>query len=105
MTGPGAARVLADKRHQGAVVYGEVTPAALVMDGTECAKGSWNHGAAFVVSPPLRPEPETPEILMDLLSRWIVNSIFGMEKSGGFCLNMNLKLTAIIYIFVVTICS
>lgn len=70
MTGPGAARVLADKRRQGAVVYGEVMTAALAMDGTQCSKGSWSHGAAYVASPPLRPDADIPDVLMDLLARW-----------------------------------
>lgn len=69
MTGPDAVRVLADRRRQGAVVYGEVLSAALAMDGTEYAKGSWNHGASFVVSPPLRPDLDAPEKLMEQLAR------------------------------------
>lgn len=69
MTGPGTARVLADKRRQGVVVYGEVTAAALATTA-QCDKGSWNHAAAYLTSPPLRPNPETPEMLMDMLSRW-----------------------------------
>jgi dihydropyrimidinase len=76
MTGPASARVLADKRHQGAVVYGEVTAAALAT-ASQGDKGSWSHGAAFLTSPPLRPNPETPEMLMDMLSRWKLNQTGG----------------------------
>jgi dihydropyrimidinase len=76
MTGPASARVLADKRQQGAVVYGEVTAAALAT-ASQGDKGSWSHGAAFLTSPPLRPNPETPEMLMDMLSRWKLNQTGG----------------------------
>ncbi|XP_045035359.1 dihydropyrimidinase isoform X2 [Daphnia magna] len=67
MTGAGSARLLADKRGQGLIVYGEVTAAALAT-AAQCDMGSWSHGAAYLTSPPLRPDPETPQILMDLLS-------------------------------------
>ena len=70
MTGPGAVRVLADKRRQGMVVFGEAMAAALAVDGTECIKGSWNNGAAYVVSPPLRPDPQASEDLLEMLARW-----------------------------------
>ena len=84
LTGPGAARVLADKRRQGVVVYGEVTAAALATTA-QCDKGSWNHGAAYLTSPPLRPNPETPEMLMDMLSRWNLYKLNQAGKGlGGF---------------------
>ena len=69
VTGCGAAHMIAEKRRQGAVVYGEVTAAALATDGTQYRNGSWRHAAAHVTSPPLRPDPETPNALLDLLVR------------------------------------
>lgn len=78
LTGPGAARVLVDKRRQGVVVYGEVTAAALAT-AAQCDKGSWNHGAAYLTSPPFRPNPETPEMLMDMLSRW---NLYKLNQAG-----------------------
>lgn len=93
MTGSSGAHVLAEKRRQGAVVYGEVLAAALATDGGQCSKGSWSHGAAYVVSPPLRSDPETPDVLMDLLVRWTIQfHLFApshkhnqlMEKSRPF---------------------
>ena len=70
VSGASGASVIAAKRHQGAVVYGEVTVAALATDGTEYSNGTWRHQAAYVISPPLRPDPLTPDHLMDLLTRW-----------------------------------
>lgn len=69
MTGAEAVNTLAEKRRSGQVLYGEVTPAALAKDGTELLSGSWSHGAAFVTSPPLRADPETPTLLLESLAR------------------------------------
>lgn len=82
MTGAGSARLLADKRGQGLIVYGEVTAAALAT-AAQCDMGSWSHGAAYLTSPPLRPDPETPQILMDLLSRWKFVKIRLVVVGGG----------------------
>ena len=64
-----AAQVVADKRSAGAVVFGEPTAAALVTSGAQYWNGPWSHGAAHVTSPPLRPDTDTPHILMDMLAR------------------------------------
>lgn len=69
LTSAEAVEKLSAMRRKGQVVFGEVTPAALAKDGTELSKGSWSHGAAFVASPPLRPDPEMPAKLLDSLAR------------------------------------
>jgi len=63
-----AADVIAESRRAGKVVFGEAIAVALVTDGRECYHRDWRHAAAYVMSPPLRPDPLTPDYLMDLLA-------------------------------------
>ena len=65
-----AARIIAGKRQQGLIVFGEPTAASLATDGTHYWTGSLSQAAAHVTSPPLRPDPTTPSVLMDMLARW-----------------------------------
>ena len=69
VSGASGAAIIAAKRRQGAVVYGEVTAAAVATDGTQYSNGTWRHQAAHVTSPPLRPDPLTPDVLLDMLAR------------------------------------
>lgn len=64
-----AADVIALKRSQGVVVYGEPIAASLGTDGTNYRHHCWQHAACHVLSPPLRPDPETPEYLVDMLAK------------------------------------
>lgn len=64
-----AGNVVAAKRMQGAVVFGEPIAASLGTDGTAYWNTCWRHAAAHILSPPLRPDPSTPGYLMDLLAR------------------------------------
>ncbi|KAL9889989.1 dihydropyrimidinase isoform X1 [Glossina fuscipes] len=49
-------------------IYGETLAAALGTDGSHYGHTCFQHAAAHVLSPPLRPDPTTPEYLTKLLA-------------------------------------
>ncbi len=64
----GAARVIADHRQNGSIVFGEPIAAGLATDGSHYYSNDWKHAAAHVLSPPLSRDSSTPGALMDLLA-------------------------------------
>ncbi|KAH8418509.1 hypothetical protein KR009_010280 [Drosophila setifemur] len=58
----------ARQRYRGRYIMGETLAAALGTDATCCQHMGFDHEAAHVLSPPLRPDKTTPEFLMKLLA-------------------------------------
>lgn len=51
------------------LIYGETIAAALGTDATKCLNKGYEYATAYITSPPLRPDPTTPEFLMKLLAK------------------------------------
>ncbi|KAK9299166.1 hypothetical protein QLX08_007775 [Tetragonisca angustula] len=64
-----AAEAVDAARRRGACVFGETLAAAIGTDGTNYMHKCWKHAAAHVLSPPLRPDPDTPYVLLNMLAK------------------------------------
>lgn len=69
------ADIIAKKRQEGVIAYGEPLAASLGTDGSHYYNKCWRHAAAHVMSPPLRLDPGTPSYLMDLVSNGDLQAI------------------------------
>uniref|UniRef100_A0A1L8DXV1 dihydropyrimidinase n=1 Tax=Nyssomyia neivai TaxID=330878 RepID=A0A1L8DXV1_9DIPT len=56
-------------RYNNVGLFGETLAAALGTDGTNYFHHCFNHAAGHVLTPPLRPDPTTPEFMMKLLAQ------------------------------------
>lgn len=66
-----AAEAVDAARKRGSCIFGETLAAAIGTDGTNYAHKCWKHAAAHVLSPPLRPDPDTPRALLNMLAKWV----------------------------------
>jgi len=84
----GSARAILEGRNRGCKVYGEPIAAGLGVDGSHMYHKCWKHSSAYVMGPPLRPDPSIKEYLMTLLSTGELscvgtdNCTFSCEQKG-----------------------
>lgn len=62
-----AAEQVEAARKRGVCVFGETLAAAIGTDGTNYLHKCWRHAAGHVISPPLRPDQDTPRVLVNML--------------------------------------
>jgi len=70
-----AAEAIIYHKERNKLVYGEPIAAGLGVDGSHCWHKCWRHAAAYVMGPPLRPDPTVKEYLMDLLAANVLSCV------------------------------
>lgn len=69
------ADLIADRKAKGHLVDGQVTIAALTVDGGHQFNPCWSHAAGFVTSPPLRDDPGTPAALQAAVASGVIKMV------------------------------
>ncbi|XP_018057974.1 PREDICTED: dihydropyrimidinase isoform X8 [Atta colombica] len=64
-----AAEQVEAARKRDVCVFGETLAAAIGTDGTNYLHKCWRHAAGHVISPPLRPDTDTPRVLVNMLAK------------------------------------
>lgn len=72
-----AAEAVTLARSRGNVIYGETLGAAIGADGRAYKHECWEHAAGHILSPPLRPDPDTPDSIL----RFLVSN--GLQLTGS----------------------
>ncbi|KAL5006749.1 hypothetical protein ScPMuIL_015555 [Solemya velum] len=78
-----SADAVAAARRKGNIVFGEPIAAGLGTDGTHHTNKCWRHAAGHVMSPPLRADTTTPDYLMDLLSKYVGQIVYGEPEASS----------------------
>ncbi|KAK2585212.1 hypothetical protein KPH14_009917 [Odynerus spinipes] len=76
------AEALEAARKRGVCVLGETLAAAVGTDGTNYAHKCWRHAAGHVLSPPLRPDPNTPLVLLNYLTSPVYVSALSSKSAA-----------------------
>lgn len=63
-----AAKLIASERTKNSCLFGETLAASIGSDGTHYFNKCWQHAAAHIMSPPLRPDTNTRETLLGCLA-------------------------------------